>query len=40
MGKAGERQTRFLDSMLFVLRTSCPWRDMHARYGKLSSVYV
>jgi len=31
---------QFLDGMLFVLRASCPWRDMHERYGKWSSVYV
>ncbi|WP_215765215.1 transposase, partial [Gluconobacter sp. P1D12_c] len=22
------------------LRTGCPWRDMHERYGKWNSVYV
>ncbi len=26
--------------MLYVLRVGCPWRDMHERYGKWSSVYV
>nr|WP_252509169.1 transposase [Zymomonas mobilis] len=26
--------------MLYVLRTDCPWRDMHERYGKWNSVYV
>ncbi|MBS1023711.1 transposase [Gluconobacter cerinus] len=26
--------------MLHVLRTGCPWRDMHERYGKWNSVYV
>src|SRR3546814_10924787 len=31
---------RFLDGMLHVLRVGCPWRDMHERYGKWSSVYV
>lgn len=25
---------RFLNGMLYVLRTGCPWRDMHERYGK------
>ncbi|WP_408869889.1 transposase [Gluconobacter cadivus] len=24
----------FLNGMLHVLRTGCPWRDMHKRYGK------
>ncbi|WP_407925776.1 MULTISPECIES: transposase [Gluconobacter] len=24
----------FLNGMLHVLRTGCPWRDMHERYGK------
>ena len=31
---------RFLNGMLYVLRTGCPWRDMHERYGKWNSVYV
>ncbi|WP_222547212.1 IS5 family transposase [Asaia lannensis] len=31
---------RFLDGMLYVLRTGCPWRNMHERYGKWNSVYV
>jgi transposase len=31
---------RFLNGMLHVLRTGCPWRDMHERYGKWNSVYV
>ncbi|WP_296507174.1 transposase [Zymomonas sp.] len=26
--------------MLYVLRTGCPWRDMHERYGKWNAVYV
>ena len=30
----------FLNGMLNVLRTGCPWRDMHERYGKWNSVYV
>ncbi|AQS91384.1 transposase [Gluconobacter albidus] len=30
----------FLNGMLHVLRTGCPWRDMHGRYGKWNSVYV
>ena len=30
----------FLNGMLYVLRTGCPWRDMHERYGKRNSVYV
>jgi transposase len=31
---------RFVNGMLYVLRTGCPWRDMHERYGKWNSVYV
>lgn len=31
---------RFLNGMLHVLRVGCPWRDLHARYGKWNSVYV
>ena len=29
----------FINGMLYVLRTGCPWRDMQ-RYGKWNSVYV
>uniref|UniRef100_UPI003018FF3C transposase n=1 Tax=Alteraurantiacibacter palmitatis TaxID=2054628 RepID=UPI003018FF3C len=36
---AGDNR-RFLNGMLHVLRTGCPWRDMHERYGKWNSVYV
>lgn len=35
---AGNR--RFLNGMLHVLKGSCPWRDMHERYGKWNSVCV
>jgi len=31
---------RYLNGMLHVLRTGCPWRRMPARYGKWNSVYV
>ncbi|MFT8797800.1 transposase [Zymomonas mobilis] len=24
----------FLNGILYALRTGCPWRDMHERYGK------
>ena len=36
---AGDNR-RFLNGMLHVLRTGCPWRDMHERYGKWNTVYV
>ncbi|WP_415539750.1 transposase [Gluconobacter oxydans] len=36
---AGDNR-RFLNGMLHVLRTGCPWRDMHERYGRWNSVYV
>ncbi|WP_369690488.1 transposase [Gluconobacter cerinus] len=25
---------RFLNGILYVLHTGCPWRDMQERYGK------
>lgn len=31
---------RFLNGMLYVLRTGCPWRDMHECYGNWNSFYV
>ncbi|MFC0500366.1 transposase [Asaia krungthepensis] len=36
---AGDKRL-FLNGMLYVLRTGCPWRDMHERDGKWNSVYV
>ena len=36
---AGDNR-RFINGMLHVLRTGCPWRNMHERYGKWNSVYV
>jgi transposase len=30
----------FLNGMLHALRTCCPWRDMHERYGRWNPVYV
>ncbi|MBS1004604.1 IS5 family transposase [Acetobacter thailandicus] len=36
---AGDNR-RFLNGMLYILRTGCPWREMHERYGKWNSVYV
>ncbi|WP_408870643.1 transposase [Asaia sp. HN010] len=29
-----------LDGMRHVLRTGCPCRDMHERYGKWNSMYL
>lgn len=31
---------RYLNGMLYVLRTGCPWRDLPECYGKWNSVYV
>jgi transposase len=31
---------RYLNGMLHVLRTGCPWRLTPARYGKWNSIYV
>ena len=32
--RAPSRDDRlFLNVMLHLLRTGCPWRDMHGRYG-------
>ncbi|WP_264816151.1 transposase, partial [Asaia krungthepensis] len=36
---AGDNR-RFLNGMLDVLRTGCPWRDMYERDGKWNSAYV
>jgi len=39
----GRRSTRgdrvFLNAVLFVMKTGCPWRDLPERYGNWKTVY-
>ncbi|QEH97774.1 IS5 family transposase (plasmid) [Gluconobacter thailandicus] len=38
--RPSENDRRFLNGMPHILRTRCPWGDMHERYGKWNPVYV
>lgn len=35
--KLGDRD--FLEAVLYLARTGCPWRDLPARFGKWDAVY-
>jgi len=38
-GRSGENNRRFVNAVLFVLKTGIPWVDLPARYGKPNSVW-
>lgn len=44
-GKAGDAGRRaadnrlFINAMLFIARSGCPWRDLPPRYGRWNTVY-
>ena len=39
-GVTAKNNRLFLEAVLWVARTSSPWRDLPARFGKWHSVYV
>mgnify|MGYP001551067449 FL=1 len=38
-GRTGEDNRRFVNAVLFVLKTGIPWSDLPERYGKSNSVW-
>lgn len=38
-GRSAENNRLFLDAVLWILRTGCPWRDLPARFGPWNSVF-
>jgi transposase len=39
-GRPWEDHRRFLNGMVWILRTGAPWRDLPERYGKFNSVHA
>ena len=38
-GRAADNRL-FVEAVLYITRTGCPWRDLPERFGKWHSVYV
>ena len=38
-GRAADNR-RFVEAVLFIARTGCPWRDLPADFGNWHSIYV
>ena len=38
-GRSGEDNRRFLEGVLWIVRTGAPWRDLPECFGKWSSVW-
>jgi transposase len=38
-GAHGEDNRRFVNGVIWIARTSAPWRDLPERYGEWNSVY-
>ncbi len=38
-GRTSEDNFKFLNAVLWIIGTGCPWRDLPGRFGKWNSVY-
>lgn len=38
-GRSGEDNRLFVDAVLYVAKTGCPWRDLPERFGNWNSVW-
>ena len=39
-GRSGENNRRFVEAVLWVVRTGSPWRDIPEWFGKWDSIYL
>jgi transposase len=38
-GRSGTDNRRFLEAVLWIVRTGAPWRDLHHEFGNWNSVF-
>ena len=38
-GRSGADNRRFLEAVLWIVRTGAPWRDLHSAFGNWNSVF-
>jgi transposase len=38
-GRSGADNRRFLEAVLWIVRTGAPWRDLHPEFGNWNSVF-
>ena len=38
-GRSGDDNRRFLEAVLWMVRTGAPWRDLHPEFGNWNSVF-
>lgn len=39
-GRTGKDNRLFVEAILWIARTGCPWRDLPAEFGKWYSIYT